>query len=139
MDCERVQEEILESLIEPCSAAVQAIVDAHLITCSRCAAFAARQARVDEGLRAALVPPGLNRRLRAVIRERIRLEPSSAWPDMLPDAVHFASCGVVTVVSLVFLPFSPSVVLSTAAVVTMISHAVLTAVEGAWDAADDLS
>ena len=34
------------------------------------------------------------------------------WTDLLPDAVHFASCGVVTVIGLVLLPLGAPVVLA---------------------------
>jgi predicted anti-sigma-YlaC factor YlaD len=138
MDCERVQEEILESLIEARPAAVQAIVDAHLVTCATCAAFAVRQTRVDAGLREALAPPHLSPLVRAVIRERTRHQASSAWPDFLPDAVHFASCALVTVMIVALLPFSTPIVLTIAAGATIASHALLTTVQNAWDAADDL-
>src|SRR5215510_3170561 len=99
MDCERVQGEILESLIEARPPAVQALVDAHLVTCLSCATFADRQARLDAGLRGALAPPHLSPLVRAVVRERVRHQALAAWPDFLPDAVHFASCALVTVVS----------------------------------------
>jgi anti-sigma factor RsiW len=138
MDCERVQEEILESLIEARPPAVQAIVEAHLVTCATCAAFAARQMRVDAGLRGALAPPHFSTVARAVIRERMRHQASPAWPDFLPDAVHFASCALVTVMSVALLPFSAPIVLTIAAGGTIASHALLTAVQNAWEAAEDL-
>jgi len=138
MDCERVQAEILESLIEAPAADVQALVAAHLVTCPICAAFAARQARVDEGLRAALTPARLSPRVRGLIRERIRHQAPSAWPDFVPDVVHFASCAFVTIVSVALLPFSASTVLTIAAGATIASHALLTAVQGALDAAGDV-
>jgi len=138
MDCERVQEEILESLIEVRPPAVQATVDAHVITCATCTAFALRQKRVDAGLRGTFAAPRLRPLVRAVIRERMRHQPSPAWPDFLPDAVHFASCAFVTVMSVALLPFSTTVVVTIAAGATIASHALLTTVQNAWDAAEDL-
>ena len=138
MNCERVQAEILESLIEAPAPEVQALVDAHLVTCVPCAAFAVRQARVEAGLRDALAPPRLRPLVRAVVRERLRHQPSAAWPDFLPDAVHFTSCALVTVMSVALLPFSAPLVLTVAAGATIASHALLTAVQDAWDAAEDL-
>ena len=138
MECERIQDEILEALIAARPPAVQAIVDAHLTTCSTCAVFATRQSRVDAGLRIALAPPRVNARVRAIIRERIRHQTASAWPDLLPDAVHFGSCALVTMVSLVLLPFNASAVLAVATGATIVSHALLTAVQSALDAAGDV-
>lgn len=137
MDCERIQEDVLESLIEPHPPAIHAAIEAHLRTCKACARFAAQQTRVDASLRAALAVPMLSPRVRAIVRQRIRREPSSVWPDWLPDVVHFASCGLVTIVSLVVLPFNPAVVLALATGATMLSHALLTAAHGTLDAADD--
>lgn len=136
MDCQQVQDQLLESLIvdEP---PMRVAIDAHLTTCPACAAFAARQARLDAELRVVLGPPILSTRVRAVIRERIRHERRPVWSDVLPDVVHFASCGAVTIVSLVLLPFHPTTVLAVAAAATMLSHAVLTAAHGSLDAAGD--
>jgi len=137
MECERIQEDVLESLTGPHPPAIQAAIEAHLLTCAACAAFAARQKTLDAGLRAALAAPTLSPRVRALVRQQIRHEPSSVWSDWLPDVVHFASCGLVTVVSLVVLPFHPATVLAVAVGATMASHAVLTAAHGSLEAADD--
>ena len=136
MECERIQEDVLESLIEPLLPAVQAAIDAHLQGCATCSAFAARHARLDAALQAALVSPTLSPRVRAAVRRRIRRE-QSLWFDWLPDVVHFASCGLVTVVSLVVLPFNPATVLAFALGATLVSHAILTAAQGSLEAADD--
>jgi predicted anti-sigma-YlaC factor YlaD len=137
MECERIQEEVLESLCEPRPAAIQAAIESHLLTCPACAAFAARQARLDAELRVALAAPTLNPRLRAKVRLRIRHEPRSVWSDSLLDVVHFASCGIVTIASLIVLPFNPATVLAIAVGATMVSHAVLTAAHGSLEAVDD--
>ena len=138
MECAHIQDELLESLIEPRPAAVRALIDAHLHTCATCARFAATQAQVDAGLRAALQPPVMSPRVRALVRERTRREGVPAlWPDYLPDLVHFASCGIVTIVALVLLPFSASTVIAVGVGTTMISHAVLNAARGSLDAAGD--
>jgi len=52
--------------------------------------------------------------------------------------VHFGSCALVTMVSLVLLPFNASAVLAVATGATIVSHALLTAVQSAWDAAGDV-
>ena len=137
MECERIQEEVLESLCEPRPAAIHAAIEAHLLTCPACAAFAARQTRLDAALRRALVVPTLRPQVRSDVRRRIRHELRSVWSDSLLDVVHFASCGIVTIASLIVLPFNPATVLAIALGVTMASHAVLTAAHGSLEAADE--
>lgn len=135
MECRHVQDTILDSLIE--RTALTSAVDAHLAACPACAAFAARQMSIDAGLRQALVAPHLSARLRADLRERIAQESRPLWRDGLPDVVHFASCGVMTVVSVLILPFHPMTVLAIGAGATLLSHAVLTTMHGTLDAAGD--
>lgn len=137
MDCERIQENVLAAVIEPHPPAVQAAIDAHLRGCAICSAFAARHARLDAALQAAIVIPTLSPRVRAAVRQRIRREEPSLWFDWLPDLVHFGSCGLVTVVSLVVLPFNPATVLAFAVGATLVSHAVLTAAHGSLEACAD--
>jgi anti-sigma factor RsiW len=135
MDCRHVQDTILDSLID--RGALTPDIDEHIAACPACAAFAVRQTAVDAGLRQALVAPELTARLRAVVRERIRHESRPVWRDALPDVVHFASCGVMTMVSALILPFNPLMVLAVGASVTVLSHGVLTAMHGSLDAAGD--
>ncbi|HZM62562.1 MAG TPA: hypothetical protein VFB85_22305 [Vicinamibacterales bacterium] len=135
MDCRRVQDTILDSLIE--RSALTPAVDEHVASCPACAAFAARQMTIDAGLRNTLVAPHLSARWRAEVRERIDQESRPLWRDGLPDVVHFASCGVMTVVSVLILPFNPMTVLAVGAAATLLSHAVLTTMHGTLDAAGD--
>jgi len=76
--------------------------------------------------------------VRAAIRERVRHEGRQFWSDLLPDAVHFASCAVVTLIALAWLPLSAPVVLGIGVLGTLFTHAVLTAFHESLDAADDL-
>jgi anti-sigma factor RsiW len=138
MDCQQVQDEILEGFNEPTSADVHAAVDAHLAGCVACAAFARKQQALDRQLATVLAPPRLAAHVRAAIRERARRERQQFWSDLLPDAVHFASCAVVTIIALVLLPLSAPVVLGIGTLGTLLTHAVLTAFHESLDAADDL-
>ena len=79
----------------------------------------------------------LSPRFRAAVRERVRHERGVFWTDLLPDAVHFASCGVVTVLGLVLLPLGAPVVLAIAAAGTVLAHVVLTAAHESLDAAEE--
>ncbi len=139
MDCQQVQDEILDAFNEPRSADVQSALDAHVAVCVTCAAFARKQQVLDRHLTTMLVPPRLTSRVRAVVRERARRERQLFWSDLLPDALHFASCAVVTMIALLWLPVSAPVVLSIGAIGTVFTHAVLTAFHESLDAADDLA
>ena len=139
MDCQRAQHEILEAFVTATPADVQAAVDAHVADCADCAAFARTQRALDRHLATMLVPPRLTPRVRAAVRERVRRERQPFWSDLLPDLVHFASCGIVMMMGLVWLPISASLVLSLGAIATVLTHAVLTAFHESLDAADDLA
>ena len=139
MDCQRAQDEILDAFDTARPVDVQAAVDAHVADCAACAAFARKQRALDRQLATMLVPPRLAPRVRAAVRERVRREPRLFWSDLLPDLVHFASCGIVMVIGLVWLPMSAPVVLSLGAIGTVLTHAVLTAFHESLDAADDLA
>jgi len=142
MDCQQVQDEILEGVNELRSRArgeVQAAVDAHLADCVACAAFARKQQALDRQLASVLAPPRVSPHVRAAIRERVRHERRQFWSDLLPDAVHFASCAVVTLIALAWLPLSAPVVLGIGVLGTLFTHAVLTAFHESLDAADDLA
>jgi hypothetical protein len=141
MDCQQVQDEILDGFNELRSRArgdVQAAIEAHLAGCVACAAFARKQEALDRQLASVLAPPRLSPYLRSAIRERVRHDRRPFWSDLLPDAVHFASCAVVTLIALALLPLSAPVVLAIGALGTLFTHAVLTAFHESLDAADDL-
>jgi hypothetical protein len=142
MDCQQVQDAILEGLTEPRSAQdaltdMQAAVDAHLVGCVACAAFAKKQRALDRQLATVLAAPRLSPHVRAAIREGVRRERRQFWSDLLPDAVHLASCAVATVTALALLPLSAPVVLGIGALGTLLTHAVLTVFHESLDAADD--
>jgi len=137
MDCERAQDEILEACDTARPAEVQAAVAAHVADCADCAAFARKQRTLDRQLTSMLVSLQLTPRVRAAVRERVRGERQLFWSDLLPDLVHFASCGIVMVIGLVWLPISAPVVLSLGAIGTVLTHAALMAFHESLDAADD--
>lgn len=137
MDCQRAQDEILEAFDTARPAEVQAAVAAHVADCADCAAFARKQRTLDRQLTSMLVSLQLTPRVRAAVRERVRRERQLFWSDLLPDLVHFASCGIVMVIGLVWLPISAPVVLSLGAIGTVLTHAALMAFHESLDAADD--
>ena len=137
MECMGVREGILESFESPRPAAEREAIDAHVAACPECARFLEVQRRLDRGLSRYLAAPELDARLRAQLRDQMRKAPRPIWSDWLPAAVHFASCGVATAACVALLPFSPSVVVAAAAGVTLVSHFLLTAAQGIFDAAGD--
>jgi predicted anti-sigma-YlaC factor YlaD len=137
MDCQRVQDEILDAFDEPKPPEMPPAVAAHVANCAECAAFARKQRALDRRLATMLVPPRLTPRARAAVRERARRERQLFWSDLLPDVVHFASCGVVTVIGLFLLPLSTPVVLGLGVVGTLFTHAVLTAFHESLDTDED--
>ena len=75
MDCQKAQEEILESSLADRSRAASGFsrtVDAHLSGCPECARFAASQQAVDERLARALVSPSMTSTFRSDLRKKIR-------------------------------------------------------------------
>ena len=140
MKCENARDAILESLLEPQSDEAQAMIEAHVAECRSCAAFKLAQRDLDRQLAQHLRPPTLPPGFRTALRRRVVRQDSPAfWSDLLPDVVHFASCGVVTLLALVWLPLSAPVVLTAATGGTLFTHLVLTAVRESLDAAEDLA
>jgi predicted anti-sigma-YlaC factor YlaD len=139
MDCQQAQHAIVDSFIEPPSAHTRGLIEAHLAGCQSCAAFARAQRDLDRHLTARLVPPALSAGFRAAVRTRTRREARAFWWDLLPDAVHFVSCGVATLLGLLWLPISAPVVIAAAAVGTMLTHAMLTAAHDSFDAVDEIT
>ena len=126
MDCRKAQEEILESLAGGDVVPVE--IDAHVAACPDCAAFAAKQTALDIRLSVALKPPELSPAFRSVLRKRIRRETKRLWPEWLPDLVHFASCGLATLLCAFLLPFAATTILSIGAAVTIVAYLLMTAV-----------
>src|SRR5947208_12761088 len=133
MDCRKAQEEILEAI----ESDRPAQIDAHVAACPACAAFAAHQKALDAKLSAALPPPELSPAFRANLRKRIREETVHAWPEWLPDALHFASCGVATLLCALLLPFDASSIFGAGAAVTLMTYVVLTAFRIFFEDAED--
>jgi predicted anti-sigma-YlaC factor YlaD len=137
MECENAREAILESLLEPNSHESRAMIEAHVAECRSCAAFMLTQRNLDRQLTQHLRPPTLPPGFRTALLRRARQHSPPFWSDLLPDVVHFASCGVVTLLALVWLPLSAPVVLTAATGGTLLTHLVLTAVRESLDAAED--
>jgi predicted anti-sigma-YlaC factor YlaD len=137
MNCARVR----EMLLELPDAAVQGVdrlgVEAHLGECPECQRLHDALMRVDQGLSRHLRAPALDAGFRARLNARLAQDRRRVWPDWLPAAVHFASCGVATAVCVAMLPDQAGLVMSAAAGITVVSHFLLTTAHSALDAAGD--
>jgi anti-sigma factor RsiW len=133
MDCQQVQQGILESLDERRSPANRREIDAHVAGCPECARFAARQQAVDARLAGMLVPPLLSPAFRPALRSRIGREPATGRPEVLPDVVHFLSCGVATLLCAFLLPFAASVTVATGTTAALLTYVLLTSVRDSFE------
>ena len=137
MECRKVQEAILESLEDAGYGEGQREIDAHLAGCPVCAEFAARQKTVDARLHRMLIPPEMSPGFRKVLRKRIRREAMHVWSDSLPDRVHFVSCGLVTLLCAIFMPFAAAAVLSGGATATVVTYILLTEARNSLEDSED--
>jgi predicted anti-sigma-YlaC factor YlaD len=137
MNCARVREVLLELP----DAALQSVdrpgVEAHLAACPECQRLHDALMRVDQGLSRHLRAPALDAGFRARFNARLARDRRRVWADWLPAAVHFASCGVATVVCVAVLPDQAGLVMAAAAGITVVSHFLLTTAHSALDAAGD--
>jgi predicted anti-sigma-YlaC factor YlaD len=136
MDCQHVQEAILDAFDEPASAAAPDTIAAHLAGCPACATFAVRQQALDAQLSATLVPAGLSPGFRAALRRRIDLETRRLRLDALPDLVHFASCGAATLLCVVLLPFDAWMIAATGATAALSTYVLLAAARHSFEDLD---
>ena len=137
MDCARVREALLEMPDWPVDTALRGGVDAHLAGCEECRRLRQALTRLDDGLARHLVPPALDGGFRTRLQARVARERRQMWAEWIPAAVHFASCSAATAVLVAYLPNRAGVVIAAAAAITLFGHFLLTAAQGALDAAGD--
>ena len=133
MDCDRAQEEILDSFDEATFREIQPETRAHLDGCTRCATFALSQKSLDMRLGTALRPPQLSPSFHSVLRERIRRDTRGVWPEALPDILHLVSCAVATLLCAVFVPSSSLAVFGTGTIITALTYLLMTAIRYSFD------
>lgn len=134
MHCSNAQDAILEALDS--GAPVGVIVDAHLTTCAECARFALRQRALDARLASALAAPELSAPFRTTLRRRIRHERRRAWLDIVPDIVHFASCGIAIAVCAALAPASMPTIVGAGLTAALSTYVALAALRTSLDDAD---
>jgi hypothetical protein len=133
MDCDRTQEEILNSFDEATFRELQPETRAHLDGCARCATFVLSQKSLDMRLSTALRPPQLSPAFRSVLRERIRRDTRGVWPEALPDILHLVSCVVATLLCAVFVPSGSLAVFATGTIITALTYLLMTAIRSSFD------
>ena len=134
MDCTTANDAILDALAT--GAPVSATVEAHLATCAECARFALRQRALDARLASALVAPELGASFRSTLRLRIHHERRRAWLDVVPDIVHFTSCGIAIAVCAALAPASMSAIVGIGLTAALSTYVALAALRTSLDDAD---
>ena len=122
MDCQEVQESILESLAEPLGADRRLATEDHIATCETCRGFAEIQRELDARLAAATPTMCLSAGFRTSLRKRIRRDLVSAWPDFLPELAHLAGCVVAIGGSVFLLPLPARAVILAGAAFTGLTY-----------------
>ena len=130
MNCQQAQELILDAFEVQLSAEEQRKMESHVAACVNCSSFAQTQKTLERRLEAAIRAPELSPAFRSGLRQRIRSEPLTVWPDSMPDIVHLASCGAVTVACAALLPFPAVSVLAIGVVSTGVTYLFQSAVRG---------
>jgi predicted anti-sigma-YlaC factor YlaD len=138
MDCAQIRDALLEELPdEPVAAPLRRSIEAHAADCADCRRLRDALTLMDDGLSRHFRPPVLDRGFRDRLDARLTDRPGRLWEDWLPAAVHFASCGVATIVCVAVLPDAAILIVAAAAGITLVSHFLLTTAHSALDAAGD--
>jgi len=133
MECHEIQESLLDALDGEPSALPRRVIEAHVSGCAACAQFAARQRAIDLMLVSALTLPAMTPMSRPALRARLRRDAVTARRDTLPDVVHFASFGLVTLALAWTLPISPSVVASGGVTMALLSYVALSVIRSSLE------
>jgi hypothetical protein len=111
MDCQEVQLSIVESFVEPLASDHRRAMEDHIGTCGTCGRFAATQRMLDARLAAAFPTAHLSLTFRTDLKNRLRRDPESTWPDFLPDLAHLGGCALATMLAAVLLPRYTAIVM----------------------------
>jgi hypothetical protein len=134
MDCQKAQELILESLADTRAGATTLELEIHLVGCEACRSFSETQFMLDLQLSAAISAPALSPAFRASLAKRVRREPLSVWPEVLPDVAHIAGCVCATALCLSILPVPAGSVMLAGLGFTLVTYFVQTVFRGALEA-----
>jgi hypothetical protein len=133
MDCERAEEEILESFAEGRLRESGGDLELHLASCEKCRTFLEAQRMLDLRLSAAISAPSLSPAFRASLAERLQHEAVPVWPEFLPDAAHVAGCLCATALCAWVLPFAGASVWIAGLAFTVVTYLLQAAVQGSLE------
>jgi anti-sigma factor RsiW len=136
MDCTPIREAILEALVLRLDDTLRREMEAHTATCASCREFAAEQRHLDARLAAAIPPEELSNAFRRALREKLRSETVSAWPDYLPDLAHFIGCAAACTLSVYLLPLPHASVILSGAAFTIATYLIQVVARTSLDVAE---
>jgi hypothetical protein len=134
MDCQKAQEEILDSLAETRPVAKTPDLETHLAGCHVCRSLSETQVMLDLQLSAAISAPALSPAFRKTLMKRVGGEPLSVWPAFLPDLAHIAWCVCATALCLVTLPFPAGPIMLSSLAFTLATYFVQSVLQGSLEA-----
>ncbi len=127
MNCESVQDLILDSLDAPLATPERHALEEHLTACADCRGFLETQAVLDRALAVHYAPPELSQGFQQALQRRLRAEKRRALWEAVPDLLHLAGGAALTAACACVLPFSPGTVLAAGGAATAASYLVLSA------------
>jgi hypothetical protein len=133
MDCPDAQEQILDSLAAPRTAARGADLDRHIAECDQCRRFFQAQQQLDLQLNLTISAPSLSPRFRQSVMENLRPQSCELWPEFLPDSAHFAGCICATALSIWILPFPAGSIFLAGLAFTLVTYCVQSVVRGSLE------
>lgn len=136
MNCSNAREAVLRALDAGQDDAANAELVAHTAQCAACMRFQTTHVALDRRLAALLPPPQLRPDFRVRLRQDIAREKARQWSAAAPDVVHYAACGVATIICATVLPFEASVTIGAGAAATVAVHLLLGAVRQTLERAD---
>jgi len=135
MDCEDIQDRIMDGFVEP-GRSLPAEVTAHFASCVTCGDFARRQFALDTQLDDHFGAIRLDQSVRSRIALAVGRERRAERAFLLPDVVHLTTCAGATMVCAAALPASPSVVVASGVLLTAVSYVALALVRSAFESMD---
>lgn len=126
MTCQAAQELILESLDCRIDEDQQTRLGSHIAQCETCRSFQKAQLVLDGALAGHCVAPQLSAAFKAKLAQKIRAEKRLALQEWIPEMLHLGGGAVATAGCLLWLPFSPAVILTVGVALTFVSYVVQT-------------
>ena len=137
MNCEEVQELILDSLDDPVAGERRQAMESHIATCETCGSFARIHRMLDARLAAAVPAARLSAGFRTSLTQKMHRDPVSAWPDFLPDIAHLAGCAFAIILSLFLLPWYSGTVILAGVAFTAVTYLLQSVLRSSLDSLEE--